>query len=170
MATDADELKASKVQQLLQDEWHKLDDQQRAVLESALDRLSLPPDIGREQQRRRQFGEKASDLLASFGGSWTFVLLFLSGLVAWTVLNTEILGPRREAFDPYPYVFLNLILSMLAAIQAPIIMMSQNRQAARDRIDAEIDHQVNVRAELQIRSLDGRLDRIEQQLTKLMAQ
>jgi uncharacterized membrane protein len=79
-------------------------------------------------------------------------------------VNTEILGPLKEAFDPYPYVFLNLILSMLAAIQAPIIMMSQNRQSAKDRLDAEIDHSVNVRAELTIRGISERLHMIEQML------
>ena len=82
----------------------------------------------------------------------------------WAFLNTEILGPRHQAFDPYPYVFLNLVLSMLAAIQAPIIMMSQNRQSARDRLDAEIDHEVNVRAELAIHRVDERIQQLEQAL------
>jgi uncharacterized membrane protein len=85
----------------------------------------------------------------------------------WTFLNTEILGPRKDAFDPYPYVFLNLILSMLAAIQAPIIMMSQNRQNTKDRLDAEIDHNVNVHAELAIRNLSDRLEAIEQSLRNI---
>jgi uncharacterized membrane protein len=114
--------------------------------------------------RRSSFGERASDAIAAFGGSWTFILIFFAGLVFWTVVNTEILGPLKEAFDPYPYVFLNLILSMLAAIQAPIIMMSQNRQSAKDRLDAEIDHSVNVRAELTIRGISERLHMIEQML------
>lgn len=90
--------------------------------------------------------------------------MFFVGLVFWTVVNTEILGPRHEAFDPYPYIFLNLILSMLAAIQAPIIMMSQNRQSAKDRLDAEIDHSVNVRAEFTLRELSERLHTIEKLL------
>ena len=85
------------------------------------------------------------------------------------MLNTEILGPKAEAFDPYPYVFLNLILSMLAAIQAPIIMMSQNRQSARDRIDAEVDHEVNVRAELAIHGVEERLQDIEKRLDLLLS-
>jgi uncharacterized membrane protein len=97
-------------------------------------------------------------------GSWTFIIIFGAWLASWAIINTEILGPRHAAFDPYPYIFLNLILSMLAAIQAPIIMMSQNRQATRDRLEAEVDHEVNVRAELAIRQMDERLHSIEQQL------
>jgi uncharacterized membrane protein len=115
-------------------------------------------------------GERASDVIAGFGGSWTFILIFFAGLIFWSVLNTEILGPRKEAFDPYPYVFLNLILSMLAAIQAPIIMMSQNRQGAKDRLEAEIDHSVNVRAELAIRELNERLQALEQSLPGVVAE
>ena len=80
------------------------------------------------------------------------------------MVNTEILGPHNAAFDPYPYVFLNLILSMLAALQAPVIMMSQNRQSEHDRIEAELDHQTNVRAELTIRELDERLQNIQERL------
>ncbi|MEQ1621720.1 MAG: DUF1003 domain-containing protein [Methylococcales bacterium] len=92
------------------------------------------------------------------------MLIFFTALIFWTVVNTEILGPLHEAFDPYPYIFLNLMLSMLAAIQAPIIMMSQNRQSAKDRLDAEIDHSVNLRAELTIREISERLRMIEQMI------
>ncbi len=91
-------------------------------------------------------GERMADRIAAFGGSWTFILLFLAVLAVWTLGNTELLGPRRAAFDPYPYVFLNLILSMLAALPAPVIMMSQHRAAARDRLNAATDYRVNVRA------------------------
>ncbi len=129
--------------------------------------MRAPRDANQEIADRRTLGEHASDTIAAFGGSWTFILLFFAWLIFWAVLNTDVLGPRHEAFDPYPYVFLNLILSMLAAIQAPIIMMSQNRQAARDRIDAEVDHEVNVRVELAIRQLDTRLRTIEERLTDL---
>ena len=134
------------------------------VIEGVLSRISGPRNVNKEFIRRSSFGERASDAIAAFGGSWTFILIFFAGLVFWTVVNTEILGPLKEAFDPYPYVFLNLILSMLAAIQAPIIMMSQNRQSAKDRLDADIDHSVNVRAELTTRDLSERLHMIEQML------
>lgn len=88
-------------------------------------------------------------------------------ILLWAIVNTEILGPIQEAFDPYPYIFLNLILGMLAAAQGPIIMMSQNRQSARDRLDAEVDHDVNVRAEIAIKSVDERIQLLEQKLDNL---
>jgi uncharacterized membrane protein len=134
------------------------------VIEGVLHRISLPRDLNKELRDRRTLGERAADLIAAFGGSWTFIFLFGGWLVCWIVLNTEILASRHVAFDPYPYIFLNLILSMLAAIQAPIIMMSQNRHAARDRLEAEVDHEVNVRAELAIRHVDERLHAIEKRL------
>ena len=107
---------------------------------------------------RPSFGDRMADRIAAFGGSWTFTLLFLAALAVWTLGNTELLGPRRAAFDPYPYVFLNLILSMLAALQAPVIMMSQNRAADRDRLNAATDYRVNVRAEHEVRRLHAKLD------------
>jgi uncharacterized membrane protein len=96
-------------------------------------------------------GERLADRVAEFGGSWSFISLFAAVLVGWALLNTDVLG--ASAFDPYPYVFLNLLLSMLAAIQAPVIMMSQNRQAARDRIAAARDYETNLRAERKIDAL-----------------
>ncbi len=144
-------------------EWEHLTPHEREVIEGVLSRIHIPRNVNTEFKTQRSFGERASDTIAAFGGSWTFILLFLAGLIFWAVINTEILGPLK-AFDPYPYIFLNLILSMLAAIQAPIIMMSQNRQSARDRLDAEIDHGVNVRAELAIRELSTRLHMVEQML------
>ncbi len=145
-------------------EWEQLTPNERQVIEGVLHRISVPRNLNQEFIDRRTIGERASDAIARFGGSWTFILLFAGWLLFWTVLNTEILGPIGDAFDPYPYIFLNLVLSMIAAIQAPILMMSQNREAAHDRLEAEIDHEVNVRAELSIRQLDERLHRIEQLL------
>jgi uncharacterized membrane protein len=145
-------------------DWEQLTPHEREVIEGVMSRISGPRNVNKEFTTRRTFGERASDAIAAFGGSWKFILMFFAALVFWTVVNTEILGPLHEAFDPYPYIFLNLMLSMLAAIQAPIIMMSQNRQSAKDRLDAEIDHSVNVRAELTIRELSERLHRIEQMI------
>ena len=105
---------------------------------------------------RLTFGERLADRVATIGGSWSFIMSFGVFLVAWTVINTVVLAAR--AFDPFPFIFLNLMLSMLAALQAPIIMMSQNRQAARDRSAAEHDYVVNLRAELEILRLHDRLD------------
>jgi len=96
-------------------------------------------------------GQRLADRVAAVGGSWSFIAGFGLFLVLWTVLNTAIL--RARAFDPYPFIFLNLVLSMVAAVQAPIIMMSQNRQAAKDRIAAEQDYETNVRAEILVTQL-----------------
>mgnify|MGYP003645695137 CR=1 FL=1 len=104
------------------------------------------------------FGDRTADKIAVIGGSWGFILSFFVFLVAWSLGNTVIL--RSAAFDPYPYIFLNLVLSMLAAIQAPIIMMSQNRAAARDRREAGRDYEVNLKAEIEILGLHDKLDRI----------
>ena len=106
----------------------------------------------------RTFGERLADRIASFGGSWKFIMLFFGILAAWTGLNSFVLAPRGHAFDPYPYIFLNLMLSMLAALQAPVIMMSQQRQATRDRHEALTDYQVNLKAEIEIRALHAKLD------------
>jgi uncharacterized membrane protein len=154
-------------EQLLRDGWERLTSHEREVLQSVVHRLGVARNVNHELADKRTLGERAADAIAAFGGSWTFILLFLAALAFWAVLNTEILGPRNEAFDPYPYVFLNLILSMLAAVQAPIIMMSQNRQASRDRLEADIDHEVNVRAELAIRHVDDRLHAIEDRIVEL---
>jgi uncharacterized membrane protein len=105
-------------------------------------------------------GQRLADRVASFGGSWTFIILFGCVLVSWALLNSWLL---LRPFDPYPYIFLNLMLSMLAAIQAPIIMMSQNRQAERDRVRAELDYEVNLKAELEIAALHEKIDALRQQ-------
>ena len=106
---------------------------------------------------RDGFGDRLADRVASFGGSWTFIILFGLVLLAWTAGNSLVSG---RAFDPYPFIFLNLILSMLAAIQAPIIMMSQNRQASKDRAEAEHDYEVNLKAEIEIMALHEKLDEL----------
>ena len=103
-------------------------------------------------------GQRAADAVASFGGSWPFVGLFALAMLGWVGLNTALLATRGSTFDPYPYILLNLFLSMLAAIQAPIILMSQNRQSERDRLSAEHDYEVNLKAELEIMLLHDKLD------------
>ena len=149
---------------IFRDEWEHLLEHERQAIESALHRISLPQNLNQKISEKATFGQRAADAIAAFGGSWTFILLFLAILLGWTFFNTEVLGPRNDAFDPYPYVFLNLILSMLAALQAPVIMMSQNRQSQHDRMEAEVDHQTNVRAELTIRELEDRLQNIQERL------
>ena len=105
------------------------------------------------------FGERLSDRVAAMGGSWTFILIFSAILLAWMLLNTDVLSHFGVAFDPYPFIFLNLMLSTVAAIQAPVIMMSQNRQSAKDRLAAALDFEVNLRAELEIMRLHEKIDR-----------
>jgi uncharacterized membrane protein len=103
-------------------------------------------------------GQRAADAVATFGGSWTFIFIFAAILIAWVLLNSVILAKQGGAFDPYPYILLNLFLSMLASIQAPVILMSQNRQAQKDRMNAEHDYEINLKAELEIMLLHEKVD------------
>ena len=103
------------------------------------------------------FGERIADHVASFGGSWTFIITFMVTLLAYVGLNVYLLSTRGKTWDPYPFILLNLFLSMLAAIQAPVIMMSQNRQDSRDRLRSELDFEVNRRAEAEIQALSHKL-------------
>lgn len=125
------------------------------IFQSAIDRKALARDTSKAPV---SLGGRLADAIARVGGSWAFIVGFLAFLAAWTLANAWLLG--RDTFDPYPFVFLNLVLSMLAAIQAPIIMMSQNRQAARDRADAEHDYEVNLKAEIEIMALHDKLDEL----------
>jgi CRP/FNR family transcriptional regulator, cyclic AMP receptor protein len=108
--------------------------------------------------QRMTFGERVADLVARFGGSWTFIIYFGAFLVLWTAVNSALILARPP--DPYPYIFLNLILSCIAALQAPVIMMSQNRQAAKDRLQADQDFQINIKAEFAVQQLHRKLDEL----------
>ena len=143
-------------------EWTPSTSPEQQVVYSMQMRRPIARDVVRESEVTATLGQRMADRIAIFGGSWTFILFFFAFLVAWTVLNTEILGPRKEAFDPYPYIFLNLFMSMLAALQAPVIMMSQNRQSEKDRLHAANDYQVNLKAELEIRELHDKFDALRE--------
>jgi uncharacterized membrane protein len=134
----------------------ELGDIEKRVIAKAHERRIISTDVNAAFSAEASFGERLADSIARVGGSWSFILAFIGFLVVWTIVNTVILLSR--AFDPYPFVFLNLILSMLAAIQAPIIMMSQNRQAERDRFEAAKDYEVNLKAELEVLSLHQKID------------
>ncbi|MBW9115089.1 DUF1003 domain-containing protein [Rhizobium cauense] len=134
----------------------ELDDIEKRVLAKAHERKIISTDINAALRAESSTGERLADAIARVGGSWSFIIAFLLFLVFWCVVNTIILLTR--AFDPYPFIFLNLVLSMLAAIQAPIIMMSQNRQAERDRFEAAKDYEVNLKAELEVLSLHQKID------------
>ena len=135
-----------------------LSDAERRVLQSAIERRPVARDTNKKHSDTSSLGDRVADAVARIGGSWNFIIGFLVFLAAWTLLNSVLL--LTHAFDPYPYIFLNLILSMLAAIQAPVIMMSQNRQAERDRLDAAHDYEVNLKAEIEIMALHEKLDEL----------
>ncbi|MBL8566894.1 MAG: DUF1003 domain-containing protein [Hyphomicrobiaceae bacterium] len=145
------------VQELLLKEHGEIDELDRAVAESMSREASLVANVQNQFASQRTFGERLSDRMASFGGSWTFIVLFAAVLGSWIVLN---IAEGGQAFDPYPFILLNLVLSCLAAIQAPIIMMSQQRQEAKDRLRALNDYQVNLKAELEIRHLHEKIDHL----------
>ena len=115
------------------------------------------------------FGQRMADRVAKFGGSWTFILLFSFSIVVWIIINTWFLLSGKS-FDPYPFILLNLVLSCLAALQAPIIMMSQNRQADKDRLMEKNDYEVNLQAERDIRKIQDHLERILKELKKIRAE
>jgi uncharacterized membrane protein len=154
-------------EKIFSSEYEKLTAQEKHVAHHITERTPISTNIVRDYSEQLTFGQRMADNVASFGGSWTFIIIFMIVLVAWIVLNSFILIKlRNSSFDPYPYIFLNLILSMLAAIQAPIIMMSQNRQAYKDRLSAEHDYEVNLKSELEIIALHEKVDSLKQEQWK----
>ena len=155
--------------QLMRKGFDSLSQGEKRVLKTITERLHISRNAIKDYEKQYTFGQRVADKVASFGGSWTFIILFGGILLIWIGLNSFVLIYSNKAFDPYPYILLNLVLSMLAAIQAPIIMMSQNRQAAKDRADAENDYEVNLKAELEITALHEKIDSMRQrQLEQLL--
>lgn len=134
----------------------QLDETERDVLLHSREGRILSEDRNVAYEAKQSVGERIADAIARIGGSWAFIVGFLAFLVVWTLANTLLL--TTDAFDPYPFIFLNLVLSMLAALQEPIIMMSQNRQAARDRFEASKDYEVNLKAEIELMALHHKID------------
>ena len=155
---DLGKFRKDYVKEVLQDEIGELSTLDNEVIESLHQHEILSSDISKQFERKLTFGERLSDQIASFGGSWRFIILFGAVLFGWIILNGIFLLNR--AFDPYPFILLNLILSTLAAIQAPIIMMSQNRAELRDRLRSENDYKINLKAELEIRHLHEKIDHL----------
>ena len=149
---------ADLAQRLLRKSPSALDEEELRVLEGIEAGTTVSRDAADVADERATFGERLSDRVAAVGGSWTFIVAFALVLFGWMILNSGVLAELGHAFDPYPYIFLNLMLSTLAAVQAPIIMMSQNRQAAKDRLAASLDYETNLRAELDILRLHHKLD------------
>jgi uncharacterized membrane protein len=131
---------------------------EKEVIKSLLAQDLISKNINTEFDEKLSFGNRLADKIASFGGSWNFIIIFGGVLFLWILINALVL--LWKPFDPYPFILLNLILSCLAAIQAPIIMMSQNRQEAKDRIRAEHDYKINLKAELEIRYLHEKVDHL----------
>jgi uncharacterized membrane protein len=143
-------------------------ERKRRILKHIAERTVVSRDLSQEGPEKETFGTWLADKVAEFGGSWTFIMIFLGFLVFWATLNTVIL--ITGALDPYPFIFLNLLLSMVAALQAPIIMMSQNRQSQKDRLTAQHDYEVNLKAELEIMALHEKVDQLRnEQLTQMLA-
>jgi uncharacterized membrane protein len=140
----------------------ELDERSQKVARHVASRTQIARNLANEFDELPTAGQRAADAVASFGGSWPFVGLFAGTMVVWVALNAWLLAARGATFDPYPYILLNLFLSMLAAIQAPIILMSQNRQSQKDRLSAEHDYEVNLKAELEITLLHEKIDALRQ--------
>lgn len=128
------------------------------VMDAITNDSLITEELQEEEDEQVTFGQRLADKVAEFGGSWTFILSFFFFILIWIVVNSWLLMNR--SYDPYPFILLNLILSCLASIQAPIIMMSQNRQEQKDRIRAEHDYKINLKAELEIKLLNQKIDNL----------
>lgn len=146
------------IETLLQSERRELTDLERDVVRSLREHEVLVENVEGEFEGVWTLGERWADRMAEFGGSWSFLIVFAGVLTLWIVLNAIILTVRP--FDPYPFILLNLVLSCIAAVQAPVIMMSQKRQEAKDRLRSQNDYKVNLKAELEIRQLHEKLDHL----------
>ena len=143
--------------EMLEEEKGELTRLEEDVLRSLREQELLSSNINEEYSDSLTLGERLADRLADFGGSWKFILIFAGMLVVWICWNAY---QAAQAFDPYPFILLNLVLSCLAALQAPVIMMSQNRQEEKDRERAKNDYMINLKAELEIRTLHEKLDHL----------
>jgi len=155
-AADLHHYRTELVQGMLAAERGELSELDAEVVAALKQQELLTADVNREYDERVTPGQWVADRVARFGGSWGFILSFAAILAVWIIVNSTALLAGH--FDPYPYILLNLVLSCLAAIQAPVIMMSQNRQEAKDRLRSEHEYRVNLKAELEVRQLATRLD------------
>lgn len=137
-----------------------LPEREQRIIQQYSERLPISRDTNQEFETKLTIGQRVADKVAAFGGSWTFIITFAAILLSWVLLNSFLLARGGHSFDAYPYILLNLFLSMLAAIQAPVILMSQSRQAVKDRLNAAHDYEVNLKAELEILSLHEKIDEL----------
>lgn len=151
-----EQYRAKKFLGYLEAEYNKISDMEKSLITKIARRGRVSKLVNVEYEATMTLGEHLADRVARFGGSWTFIGIFTGVLLVWMGFNTWVLATR--AFDPYPYILLNLVLSTIAAMQAPVIMMSQNRQAEKDRLQAQQDYEINLMAEIEIRDLHDKLD------------
>ncbi len=157
-SADLNRFRAQYIREILEREKDELSSLEETIAESMKNHELTAKNVNIEFDRQLSFGDRVSDRLADFAGSWTFIALFTVVLSVWITINAIVLVFRP--FDPYPFILLNLVLSALAAIQAPVIIMSQNRQEERDRMNAEHDYQVNLNAEMEIHQLHKKMDHL----------
>jgi uncharacterized membrane protein len=156
--SDLNQFRANYVKNVLEKEKGEISTIEEQVIRSVKENELLSKNINTEFEQKLTFGERLADKIADFGGSWNFMVIFGGVLLLWVAVNSMILIWRP--FDPYPFILLNLVLSCLAAIQAPVILMSQNRQESRDRLRSEHDYLINLKAELEIRHLHEKIDHL----------
>jgi len=151
-----EQYRAKKFLGYLEEEFDKISDMEKSLVTRLVGRGRVSRLVNQEFEAQMTMGERVADKVAQFGGSWTFIILFSGILITWMTINSVLV--LKKPFDPFPYILLNLVLSALAALQAPVIMMSQNRQAEKDRMQAKQDYEINLMAEIEIRDLHDKLD------------
>jgi len=149
---------AKYISSIIDEETGRVKELNDAVLHSITDNETIAENVNQSIKEKMKMGDAISDKVASFGGSWKFIIFFFIVLISWIIINSIVL--LQKPFDPYPFILMNLILSCIAAIQAPIIMMSQNRQEKKDRLRSENDYKVNLKSEIEIRTLHEKVDHL----------
>lgn len=157
-SADLERLRIQHIQQMMEDDRGELSQLDAEVLRSIREHEILSENINREYVKNLSVGERFADRIALFAGSWTFIIVFIFVIMMWMTLN--LLNFKGLAFDPFPFILLNLTLSCIAALQAPVILMSQNRQAVRERLKSDYEYGINLKAELQIRQINSKLDQL----------
>ena len=155
---DLNKYRKQYIQNVMEEEKGEMNSNDKEVFDSIVERDLISKNVEQDIDKKLTFGQRLSDNIAKFGGSWKFIIIFMSFLIIWMIINVIFL--TAKAFDPFPFILLNLILSCIAAIQAPVIMMSQNRQEEKDRMRSLHDYQVNLKAEIEIRLLHDKIDHI----------
>ena len=150
---------------LLDAPYNELDKSEQNVINSIAESEPIAENINEVFHDQLTFGQRLADKISAFGGSWTFIIIFFVILISWMTTNSFFFASSKEAFDPYPYILLNLVLSSLAALQAPIIMMSQNRQTAKDRLDITENYKVSLKTDLEIMRLHQKIDELTKKLS-----